>query len=112
MIVEGYTVGAWQSNTYVLAARAGDSAVVIDPGQDADELVAARLGAHGLKLEGVLLTHGHVDHVWCAGTVTAAAGVPAFLHPADRYMLDDPGASLGAPGAFTAEFPLPEEIRD
>ena len=109
-IVEGYTVGSWMSNTYILAARAGDGAVVIDPGQDADGLVAERLAAHGLRLEAVLLTHGHIDHVWSAATVADPAGVPAYIHPADRYLLDDPGSALGANVRFGIE--IPSELRD
>lgn len=112
MIVEGYTVGAWQSNTYILAAREGEGAVVIDPGQDAEAIVADRLAAHGLALQAVLLTHGHVDHVWSAGIVADGAGVPAWLHPDDRYMLDDPGAALGAPGQSPFEISVPADIRD
>ena len=66
MIVEGFTSGVFQSNTYVLAAAAGQGAIVVDPGQDAAATVAERLAEHGLRLEAVLLTHGHVDHIWSA----------------------------------------------
>jgi hydroxyacylglutathione hydrolase len=111
-IVEGYTVGVFQSNTYVLAARAGDGAVVIDPGQDAGELVGERLAAHGLRLEAVLLTHGHIDHIWDAARVADPAGVPAYIHPADRYMLDDPGAALGRMGLGKFDVGVPADVRD
>jgi len=110
-IVEGYTVGAWQSNTYVVAARAGDAAVVIDPGQDADGLIAERLAAHGLRLEAVLLTHGHIDHVWSAAAVADAAGVPAYLHPDDRWLLERPADAIGAAG-MKFEIAIPQDVRD
>jgi glyoxylase-like metal-dependent hydrolase (beta-lactamase superfamily II) len=112
MIVEGYTVGVFQSNTYVLAAREGEGAVVIDPGQDADGIIAERLDALGLRLEAVLLTHGHIDHIWSAATVADPAGVPAFIHPADRYMLDDPGAALGRLGLEQFKVGIPADVRD
>lgn len=112
MIVEGYTVGAWRSNTYILAAREGEGAVVVDPGQDAEGIVADRLAAHGLALQAVLLTHGHIDHVWSAATVADPAGVPAWLHPDDRYMLDNPGAALGAAGASPFDIAVPADVRD
>ena len=111
-VLEGYTTGAFQSNTYVVAARAGEGAVVIDPGQEAAELVGERLAAHGLRLEAVLLTHGHVDHIWSAHAVADPAGVPAYIHPADRYMLDDPGAALGRLGLGKFEIPIPSDVRD
>jgi glyoxylase-like metal-dependent hydrolase (beta-lactamase superfamily II) len=112
MICEGYTVGAFRSNCYVVAARAGEGAVVVDPGQDATEIVAERLAAHGLKLEAVLLTHGHIDHIWSAQAVADPAGVAAYIHPADRYMLDDPGAALGRFGMDKFEIGVPADVRD
>jgi glyoxylase-like metal-dependent hydrolase (beta-lactamase superfamily II) len=110
-IVEGYVVGAWQSNTYIIAARAGEGAVVIDPGQEADELVGERLAAHGLNLEAVLLTHGHVDHVWSAATVADGAGVPAYLHPDDMWLMERPADAIGAEG-MRFEIAIPREMRD
>lgn len=111
-IIEGYTVGVFASNCYVAAGREGDKAVVIDPGQEAGELVKERLEAHGLQLEAVLLTHGHIDHIWSAAEVADAAGVPAYIHPGDRYMLDDPGAALGRMGMGKMQIETPADVRD
>ncbi|MGH2728287.1 MAG: MBL fold metallo-hydrolase [Actinomycetota bacterium] len=111
-IIEGYTLGVFASNTYVAAAKSGDAAVVIDPGQDAAPLVKERLAAHGLTLQSVLLTHGHLDHIWSAAAVADAAGVPAYIHPGDRYMLDDPGAALGRMGMGRMEIETPADVRD
>jgi glyoxylase-like metal-dependent hydrolase (beta-lactamase superfamily II) len=110
-IVEGYTLGVFQSNTYVLAARAGNGAVVIDPGQDASDLIGERLAAHGLTLEAVLLTHGHIDHIWDAARVADGAGVPAYIHPADLYMLNEPGAALGRMGLGKFDVGVPSDVR-
>jgi glyoxylase-like metal-dependent hydrolase (beta-lactamase superfamily II) len=84
---------------------------VIDPGQDAAAFVRERLEAHGLRLEAVLLTHGHIDHIWTAGEVADAAGVPAYLHPADEWPLQDPGAALGQMGLPKWDPSLPQERR-
>lgn len=54
-----------------------------------------QLAEHQLTPEAVVLTHGHFDHVFNAGDVCAAYDVPAYLHPADHYMLTDPAAALG-----------------
>lgn len=97
-VLEGYAVGRWASNTYIAAARRGDAAVVIDPGEDAGPLVAERLAALGLRAEAVLLTHGHLDHIWSAKEVCDATGVEAWMHPDDRWLLEDPGSALGMAG--------------
>lgn len=110
-VLEGYTVGRWASNTYIAAARSGESAVVIDPGEDAGPLIAERLSAHGLRCEAVLLTHGHLDHIWAAKEVCDAAGAEAWIHPEDRWLLDDPGAALGASG-MRLTIDVPEVISD
>lgn len=109
MRVQGFTTGVFQSNTYLVAAASGDDAVIIDPGQDSAEPLLAAVAASGLSVRAVLLTHGHVDHVWNAAEVASALGVPAYLHPADRYMLDDPGAAVGA-GASGWEIEVPKDL--
>jgi hydroxyacylglutathione hydrolase len=111
-VLEGYTTGVFQSNCYVVAARRSEGAVVIDAGQDANEVVLARLAEHGLRCEAVLLTHGHIDHVWSAAAISEASGAPAFIHPADRYMLDDPGAALGRLGMDSFDVAVPKDVRD
>lgn len=111
-IIEGYTLGVFASNTYIAAGKAGDEAVLIDCGQDAAPVVKERLAAHGLRLKAVLLTHGHIDHIWSAAEVANAAGVPAYIHPGDRYMLDDPGAALGRMGMGKMQIEPPGDVRD
>ncbi|GAC1412671.1 MAG: MBL fold metallo-hydrolase [Actinomycetota bacterium] len=110
MIVEGFTTGVFQSNCYIAAARDGSSAVVIDPGQDAASVVADRLASLGLRCEAVLLTHGHIDHIWNAHEVSAAAGVECWIHPDDMWMVDDPGASLGRSDLDSLTVTKPERI--
>lgn len=110
-VVEGYTLGVFQSNTFLIAARQGEGCVAIDPGQDADRVLGERLAALGLSLEAVLLTHGHIDHVWTAGTVANGAGVPAYIHPEDLWLLEDPGAALGRMGLPKWQIELPADLR-
>ncbi len=43
----------------------------------------------------VLLTHGHIDHIWSAQKVADTYGCPAFIHPEDRFMLSDPIKGFG-----------------
>ena len=42
----------------------------------------------------MILTHGHLDHTATTGKFCRAVDIPAYIHPADEYMLDDPLAAL------------------
>lgn len=112
LTVEGYTLGVFQSNCYIAAAKDGTTAVLIDAGQDADQVIPERLTGLGVTLEAILLTHGHLDHIWGAAAIADAAGVPTYIHPADRSMVDDPGAALGRMGLDKFEIAVPADVRD
>jgi len=94
VLIAGFPAGSFQANCFVVAPEAGASCVVIDPGQDAAEQLQALLTEHRLTPVAVLLTHGHLDHTASAAAVCRAAEIPAYIHPADEYMLDDPLAAL------------------
>lgn len=84
-----------QTNCYVLAAQPGGGAIVIDPGQRAMAPLRRILDENQLTPAAVLLTHGHIDHIWSAQRVCDTFGIPAHVHPADRSMLTDPIRGFG-----------------
>lgn len=92
MLIAGFPAGAFQTNCYVVAPAAGEECVIVDPGQDAVGGVEDLLREHRLKPVAVLLTHGHLDHVWSVAPVCGARDVPAWIHPEDRHLLSDPAA--------------------
>lgn len=94
MLIAGFPAGVFATNCYVVAPAAGEDAVVVDPGQDATKGVAELLREHRLRPVAVLLTHGHLDHVWSVVPVCGAYDVPAYIHPADRALLSDPARGL------------------
>ena len=98
MLVTGFPAGAFAANCYVIAPAPGEECVIVDPGQDAGDGIEEILREHRLKPVAVLLTHGHLDHVWSVAPVCGARDIPAYIHPADRAMLSDPGRGfpLGA----------------
>lgn len=95
MLVDGFPAGAFGTNCYVLAPGPGEQCLVIDPGQDAVAPLEDTLARHRLTPAAVLLTHGHLDHTWSVAPVCGARDIPAYIHPADRAMLADPGLGMG-----------------
>ncbi len=86
-----WVLGPLQENGYLVADPATGAAVLVDPGGDGDRLVAAvrdAVRAHGLRLEAVWLTHGHLDHVGALAEVKAAFDLPVYMHPLDRQIFD------------------------
>jgi hydroxyacylglutathione hydrolase len=97
VLIAGFPAGAFAANCYLVAPAAGEECVIIDPGQDAGPGIEEVLAEHRLKPAAVLLTHGHLDHIWSVGPVCGAKDIPAYIHPADRVLLSDPakGFPLG-----------------
>lgn len=115
MLITGFPAGLLQCNCYVLAERAGRDAVIVDPGQSATGSLRRILDEHRLTPAAVLLTHGHIDHIWSAQKVSDTYGCPTYIHPADRFMLSDPingfGPRLGQL-LFGAMFREPRQVID
>jgi glyoxylase-like metal-dependent hydrolase (beta-lactamase superfamily II) len=95
VFIAGFPAGAWGTNCYLVAPAAGEECVIIDPGHQAAAGVEEAVREHRLKPVAVVLTHGHIDHTASVVPVAGAHGVPAWIHPDDRYMLTDPGKGLG-----------------
>lgn len=103
MILEHFVVGMLQTNCYILGDPVRGVAAVIDPGGEAKR-IALFLDKKNLKLDAILLTHGHFDHVLDAWKLKELAGGLIYLHPADRPLLKDRMVGLGAllSGHFTS----------
>lgn len=94
MLIAGFPAGPWGTNCYVVATGPGTECVVIDPGKDAAAGVDALVREHNLKPVSVLVTHGHVDHMWCVAPVAGTYDATAYIHPNDRHLLADPMAGM------------------
>ena len=116
MLVAGFPAGAFAANCYVVASAPGTECVIIDPGQDAERGIDELLAEHRLKPAAVLLTHGHIDHVWSVAPVCGAKGIPAYIHPDDRALLSDPakGFPLGTGQQLFGglEFTEPDDVKE
>jgi hydroxyacylglutathione hydrolase len=71
-------LGAYRTNCYLVARERASEAAVIDPG-DSPETVLSVLADRGWRAAGVLLTHGHHDHLGAVKGVAEAAGVDVWM---------------------------------
>lgn len=100
MLVAGFPAGPWATNCFVLATAAGNECVIIDPGKDATEGVREVVREHRLKPVCILLTHGHLDHVWSVVPLAGGYDATAYLHPDDRHLLTDPLRGISSDAAM------------
>src|SRR5215212_315906 len=99
VLIAGFPAGPWGTNCYVVATAPGSECVVVDPGMEATEGVARVVAEHRLKPVSVLVTHGHVDHMFCVAPVAGGYDATAWIHPDDRHLLTDPLAGMSPESA-------------
>jgi len=106
MIIEELTVTPFQQQTRVVGCEETRRAICIDPGDDAEEIVAI-LERHGLSLQAIALTHAHMDHVGgVASLKRLRPDAPVIIHAADEPLyraLPEQPAWVGIP---RAQWPL------
>ena len=117
MLIAGFPAGPWGTNCYVVATGPGSECVVVDPGKDAAPGVAELVREHRLKPVSVLVSHGHIDHMWCVAPVSGAYDATAWIHPRDRHLLTDPMAGMSQESAGmllggTYEFVEPDRVEE
>ncbi len=117
MLIAGFPAGSWAANCYVVATGPGAECLVVDPGQDAAAGIADIVREHRLKPVAVLLTHGHIDHMWSVTPVAGTYDATAWIHPADRHLLADPMAGISRETAAMLlggryEFVEPDDVAE
>ena len=117
VLIAGFPAGSWGANCYLVATAAGAECLVVDPGQDAAPGIAEIVGEHRLKPIAVLLTHGHVDHMWSVAPVAGTYDATAWIHPSDRHLLADPMAGISRESAAMLlggkyEFTEPDDVAE
>ncbi len=117
MLIAGFPAGSWAANCYVVATSAGSECVVVDPGQDAAAGIAEIIEEHRLKPVAVLLTHGHLDHMWSVTPVAGTYDATAWIHPSDRHLLTDPMSGISPETASMLiggryEFTEPDDVAE
>jgi hydroxyacylglutathione hydrolase len=85
MLLETKAVAPFFKNGYVVGCEETREGVVIDPGDEVEELLTA-VEAHRLQIRYILLTHAHLDHVTGVGRAKRALGAPVGLHRDDDFL--------------------------
>ena len=101
-------VPPFDKNGFVVGCERTREAVVIDPGDEADELLGA-VGDHALDVTRILLTHGHFDHVTGIARIKDAVEAPVFLHR-DDLPLYDRTVEQGLMFGFKVRRPPPVDV--
>jgi hydroxyacylglutathione hydrolase len=97
VIRETFPVGPLQCNCTILGDPATGTALVVDPGDDAEEILR-RLAAHGLRAAALVHTHAHFDHVGATRRVSEATNAAIHLHEGDLFLYENlamQGAAFG-----------------
>ena len=99
MIHEILPVGPLQCNCSVIGDEVSREGMVIDPGDDIEDVLAL-IRKHNLQIKQIVITHAHIDHVGGAMKLRAATGAPILLNQNDDAllkMLDVQATWIGVP---------------
>ena len=86
MEISTFVVGPLQSNSYLVVDETSRRAAVIDPGMDSQAVLDA-VRRQGLRVESIIITHGHFDHVFSSARFKAETGAEVVMHPNDLSLL-------------------------
>jgi hydroxyacylglutathione hydrolase len=105
MIIESAAAPPFMKNGFVVSCERTREAIYIDPGDEVQELLVYIARAQ-VRVTGILLTHGHVDHLSGVAAAKRALGAPIWLHPHDAYIYDH-AVQQGALFGYDLEQPPP-----
>ena len=97
MDVRSFTVGPVAENCYIARRDGADRAVLVDPGDEPDRLLEA-IDALGVKIDAILVTHCHFDHIGAVAPVAEATGAPVWCPQIEVPVLADIMSYVPWPG--------------
>jgi hydroxyacylglutathione hydrolase len=99
MILETRAAPPFFKNGFVLGCEKTLQGILIDPGDEVEDLLAA-VRSHRLSIQYILLTHAHIDHITGVAAAKRALGAPVGLHRSDNFLykaVAQQGQMLGVP---------------
>jgi glyoxylase-like metal-dependent hydrolase (beta-lactamase superfamily II) len=97
MDVRSLTVGQVAENCYVARRDGADTGIVVDPGDEAERILAA-IEQLGIGIDAILLTHTHFDHIGAVAPVAKATGAPVWCPEIEVPVLADIMSYVPWPG--------------
>lgn len=94
------SVGAIRTNCYIVKGK-DNHAVIIDPGADA-EAILAKVHEMNVVVDGILLTHGHFDHIMAVNDIRNATRAKVYASKAEKNLLGAPELNCTLMGAGVA----------
>lgn len=91
MILKTLVVGRFQTNCYLVASEQTHEAMIIDPGGDAKQILAA-INSAGVQVKQIVLTHFHFDHISAVDSVRSQTGARVAIHRDEAALLAEPPA--------------------
>ena len=91
------TVGPVAENTFVFRGEGAQKALIVDPGDEAERILAV-VDELGGEVEGILLTHTHFDHVGALAPVAKATGAPVWCPEIEAQVITDINSYVPWPG--------------
>ena len=108
MLLEVRAVAPFYKNGFIVGCERTREAVIIDPGDEVDELMGAVRDLE-VDVQAILLTHAHVDHITGVGAAKDAYGVPVYLHR-DDLLLYEGAVQQGAMFGFKVREQPPVDV--
>jgi len=102
MILKQLELGPFSSNCYIVGSEASKEGMIIDPGDEA-ETILANVKDLGLEIKSIVLTHAHVDHIGALKEVKEATGAEVAIHADDAQALQEKSVSA----MFGLSYPTP-----
>lgn len=81
-------LGICQTNCYFVYKEGQNDVILFDPA-DRGDYIYETLAGHGLNVAGILLTHGHFDHIWGTNKLRELSGAPIYAYEAEKALCED-----------------------
>jgi hydroxyacylglutathione hydrolase len=95
--VQMLTVGPVAENCFVVRREGSGRGLIVDPGEEPDRILAT-VEEMGVKVEAILITHCHFDHIGAVAPVATVTGAPVYCPEIERPVLADIMAYVPIPG--------------